>query len=262
MSWRDLGAPGFQWIPAVLCVIFALLMQVDANFINDYYDCIRGVDGNDRLGPERACQQGWITLPAMKRGIWITTAISCMTGLPLILWGGWSMVLVGIACVVFCFLYTTLLARLGLGDALVLVFFGLVPVAATYYLQTQQINSVVLLLGLAIGLVTDCLLLVNNYRDRETDVKHNKHTLVTTIGEKPTEWLYLFCGIIACVLVYLAIGKWALVSCCIYLPPHLATWSAMKRIHKGKALNSVLGKTAFNILLFGICLTLQIYIMS
>ena len=105
-----------DWIPALLCLAFALLMQVDANLVNDYFDCIRGVDTQDRLGPERACSQGWITLSAMRMGIGITTLLACLAGLPLVWWGGWECILVGIACVVFCFLYTTLFSRIAMGD--------------------------------------------------------------------------------------------------------------------------------------------------
>ena len=146
--------------------------------INDYYDFRKGLDDEKRLGPKRACAEGWISLPAMRRGIICTTLLSCLTGLPLVWYGGWTMVLVGVCCVVFCFLYTTCMARLGLGDLLVLVFFGLVPVGATYYLQSGTVVPEVWALSLACGLVIDCLLVVNNYRDRYNDKVGGKITLV------------------------------------------------------------------------------------
>ena len=260
MAWKELGFTRFMWLPAILCLLFAFLMQIDANFVNDYFDCVRGIDDEDRLGPERACQQGWITLPAMKQGIVLTTILSCLVGLPLVYWGGWTMIGVGIACVVFCFLYTTLLSRMGLGDVLVLVFFGLVPVGATYYLQTQEINIKVILMGMAIGVVTDCLLLVNNYRDRETDAKHQKHTLVTLIGAKATEWLYLACGLLGVVLATIAIGPYVYGCCTLYLVLHANAWDKTRSIKQGRALNAVLGRTALNIMLFGICVTAAILV--
>ena len=112
----------FNFIPAVLCLLFAFLMQIDANFINDYFDWKDGLDDEHRLGPRRACQQGWVTPKAMRWAIAMTTMTACLVGLPLIYYGGWNMVWVGLACVVFCFLYTTLLSRIGLGDLLVLLF--------------------------------------------------------------------------------------------------------------------------------------------
>ena len=126
MAWRDLSEATaqekFSIIPAVLCLLFAFIMQIDANFINDYFDFKKGTDDEFRLGPLRACAQGWVTLPAMRYAILLTTVIACLAGLPLIIYGGWAMVGIGVLCVVFCFLYTTHLSYLGLGDLLVLVF--------------------------------------------------------------------------------------------------------------------------------------------
>ena len=78
----------FQMTPALLCFAFAFLMQIDANFINDYFDYLKGSDREDRLGPERACAQGWITLNAMRKGIALTTATACLAGLCLLAYGG------------------------------------------------------------------------------------------------------------------------------------------------------------------------------
>ena len=91
-------------IATILCFLFAMVMQMDANFVNDYFDCVRGNDNEGRLGPERACAMGWVSLPAMRWAMTITTAVACLIGLPLVLVGGWNMIFVGIACVVFCFL--------------------------------------------------------------------------------------------------------------------------------------------------------------
>ncbi len=258
------GSDGhFRGLPAVLCFLFAFLMQMDANFINDYYDFKKGLDDDRRLGPKRACAEGWITLPAMRRGIAATTVLSCLAGLPLVLYGGWGMVGIGLCCVVFCFLYTTCMARLGLGDVLVLVFFGLVPVCATYYLQAQTVTPAVVALSVACGLVTDCLLIVNNYRDRENDEMGGKITLVVRIGGKAAENLYLWLGIAAvalCQVLWSAHRGAAALLAVLYLFPHFTAYRQMKRIHKGKALNGVLGTTARNILIFGVLLSIGLFI--
>lgn len=243
------------WIPAVLCILFSLTMQVDANFVNDYLDFQRGIDKEDRLGPERACSQGWIELHQMKKGIFLTTLVACLVGLPLIYWGGWSMVLIGLTCVIFCFLYTTSLARLGLGDILVLVFFGLIPVCTTYYLMTGKLNSEIIAYSIAMGLVTDNLLIVNNYRDREADAKVGKKTLVVIIGEKATD-LYLFLGILATAIVllfFIAEGAWwkgLLMLPFLYF--HFKNHLSMVRINHGREINKVLGSTSAAIFLFAI----------
>ena len=87
----------FQIVPAILCFLFAFLMQIDANFINDLYDFLKGSDREDRLGPERACAQGWITPKEMKRGILLTTLLAGICGLGLLFYSGWEMIPVGIA---------------------------------------------------------------------------------------------------------------------------------------------------------------------
>lgn len=245
----------FQVVPAILCLLFAILMQIDANFINDYFDCLNGVDGEERLGPLRACSQGWISLPAMQRGIAFVTCLSIVIGLPTILWGGMEMLIVGALCIVFAFLYTTLLSRLGLGDLLVLVYFGLVPVCVTYYVQLHCVPRHVYALSVAMGLVTDTLLIVNNYRDRETDKQVGKNTLVVSLGAKATEYLYLAIGIVAvglCQFQWANGHAWGALLPILYLIPHFVAWRKMVRIHEGRALNSVLGVTALNIFLFAI----------
>ena len=134
----------FQPVPALLCFLFAFLMQTDANFINDLYDYLKGTDREDRLGPERACAQGWITPAGMKRGIAVTTLLACCVGLGLLSYGGWEMIPVGLACVVFAFLYTAgpyPLAYHGWGDVLVLIFFGFVPVGCTFYVMAPCLRT-------------------------------------------------------------------------------------------------------------------------
>ena len=110
------------------------------------------------------------------------------------------MILVGIICVVFCFLYTTHFSYLGLGDLLVLVFFGLVPVCISYYLQLHTVTWQVLLASLACGLVIDALLIVNNFRDRDTDKETGKNTLIVRLGAKAGLQLYMGVGVGAIIL--------------------------------------------------------------
>ena len=163
-----------QWIPALLCLLFAWVMQIDSNLVNDFFDFKHGNDDETRLGPKRACAEGWITMKAMKWGIILTTLLGCAIGLPLGFYGGKEMIIVGICCVLFCFLYTTKLSYLGLGDLLVLVFFGIVPVCCTYYLVMpvgmQGVSGEAILTSIACGLVVDTLLILNNYRDHDNEI--------------------------------------------------------------------------------------------
>lgn len=249
-----------RWLPLVLCMLFALVMQIDANFVNDYFDYLKGNDGVERLGPKRACTEGWVTPRAMRWALVLTMGVACLIGLPLVLYGGWTMIAVGVACVLFCFLYTTTLSYIALGDVLVLVFFGLVPVTLTYYLSlpegAQSITTECWVAAFACGLVIDTLLVVNNYRDIDNDRKAGKRTLIVLIGAREGKLLYFFLGVAACFLCdyFIACGHvWAgWLPTIGYLPFHVATALEMHRIGKGPQLNRVLGKTARNMLFFGV----------
>ena len=263
-AWRNTSEQ-FNWIPAILCLLFAWIMQIDSNLVNDYFDFKKGNDDETRLGPKRACSEGWITSDAMVWGILITTLLGCMTGIPLILYGGLEMVMVGIACVVFCFLYTTLFSYHGLGDILVLLFFGIIPVFCTYYvcmpLHQQIPTGEVIASSIACGLAIDALLIVNTYRDIDNDRSNGKITLAVRLGESKTRRLYESIGYIAAgtmiILVFFDlyqtdkfIPTYAIYL--IYIILHRQSYQEMKRINKGAKLNQVLGLTARNILVFGI----------
>ena len=255
MMGLALSVPHWNVVPAVLCMLFAMLMQIDANFVNDYYDWKDGVDDELRLGPRRACQQGWVTPRAMRWAIGATTLSACLVGLPLIYYGGMAMVWVGVSCLVFCFLYTTLLSRIGLGDVLVLVFFGIVPVCATFFLQQHTVTKEVFLSSVACGMVIDTLLVVNNYRDRDNDRRVGKRTLVVLIGEKATEVFYFALGLMAfhMGLTFFFQGQYfTFFLPTIYLMLHARTYRKMKAIKHGKALNGILAENARNMFLYGL----------
>ena len=259
------GEGTFSWVAASLCLLFAFIMQIDANFINDFFDYVNGTDDAEtRLGPRRACAQGWVKLDSMKRAIAGTTCLACLVGLPLIYYGGLETVAVGLLCVVFCFLYTTHLSRMGMGDVLVLLFFGLIPVTMTYYVQLHTCTLQVLTASVACGLVIDALLIVNNFRDREQDRAVGKQTLVVRIGSKASLQLYLGVGVAGCLLgVVFWLHGHALATLLplVYLLLHILTYLKIKRINRGKALNHCLGETARNILVYGVTVCLGILLI-
>lgn len=252
----------FSFVPFLLCLLFALLMQVDANFINDWFDFLRGTDREDRLGPERACAQGWVTPAAMKRAIFLTSSVACCIGLPLVLWGGWMLVGIGALCVAGAFLYTTKLSYLGLGDILVVLFFGIVPVFFTWYVivcdtsvLSREHSFVCLYLGLATGLVIDTLLMVNNYRDREQDLLSGKMTIMVRVSKRVGLSFYWAvgaagAGIAVAAMLSGGISWWWMEL--VYLALHCHTFWKM-RLLEGRALNRILGETSRNIILFALC---------
>lgn len=251
-----------NWIPALLCFLFAFIMQIDANFVNDYFDWRRGNDDEaTRLGPLRACSQGWVTPRAMIIALCLTTCLGGLVGFPLIIYGGWQMIFVGIACVLFCILYTTTLSYLALGDVLVLVFFGIVPVCFTYYLQTATITPDVFIMSLLCGVAIDNLLIVNNYRDIDNDRRDGKRTLIVLVGKQMGLAFYCSFGLLAAFgfMYLMQFGQFSLILS-VYLVLHLITFRKMNHL-QGRALNRVLGETARNIFVYGL-LTSIVFLLS
>lgn len=289
IQWHfNLSDPAFRtWLtdaltPFLLCLLFAIVMQIDANFINDYFDFKKGTDRADRLGPERACSQGWITPRAMRIGIAATTLLSALIGISILLYHmQLELILVGILCILFCFLYTTRLSYLGWGDLLVLIFFGPVPVVFTYYVMTNGgWNIPLIIAGLAIGLATDNLLMVNNYRDRHQDKLSGKRTIVVRTMDKQIRLLgneagtreaeqiirdhYLWIGIFATILSFLALFlfphstiRYPLMI--IYLILHFRSFRQLNTLD-GRDLNRLLATTARNIFLFGLLFAISVFL--
>lgn len=256
----------FQWLPALICCLFASFMQIAANFINDLFDYLKGTDREDRLGPERACAQGWISAGAMRTGIIITVVLACLIGSVLLFYAGWELILVGLLCVLFAFLYTTgpyPLSYNGWGDVLVIVFFGFIPVGGTYYVQALTWTPDVTIASLICGLLIDTLLVVNNYRDREADARSGKRTVIVRFGEHFGQYLYFILGLSASLLCFWFLIEGHMFAALLpqlYLIPHIITWKRMIQIHSGKKLNSILGETSRNMLLFGILLSIGMII--
>jgi 1,4-dihydroxy-2-naphthoate octaprenyltransferase len=209
----------FLILPAFVCLAFALLIQIGTNFANDYLDGVKGTDTEARLGPRRAVASGLIRPELMKVAAIVVLAFAFCLGLSLIFFGGWWLLLVGIGSVVCAWIYTGgpyPLAYNGLGDIFVVLFFGLIAVACTFYVQTGKIFQDVLLLGLASGLLVNNILVVNNYRDVDEDRQANKRTLVVLFGRN---WAILQYGLSLLlsggVLVWLALrgyGHWILLA--------------------------------------------------
>lgn len=264
----------FRLVVCLLCVLFATAMQIAANLINDVMDFRRGTDGEDRLGPERACAQGWLSVRQCWWGVGLTLAVAAFVGVALLVasgaWIDWSqdglhvdwsavgtLVGIGLACGLFAFLYTSMMSYIGLGDVLVYVFFGFVPVVGTYYVQALTVTPAVWWLGAAVGLVIDTLLLLNNYRDRDTDRRSGKRTLVAVLGEGFGSISYLAHGFlgVGCALVALSEGemlRWNALFFLPYVAFHVHVWHTMTSIRRGRELNRVLGMTSQGILLFAL----------
>jgi 1,4-dihydroxy-2-naphthoate octaprenyltransferase len=177
----------FHLLPAAICLAFALLVQIGTNFANDYLDGIKGTDTDARLGPRRAVATGLVSAFTMKWAAIGILAFAFWLGLSLIYFGGWWLLAVGLSSVLCAWIYTGgpyPLAYNGLGDVFVVLFFGLIAVTCTFYVQAGFVSQGVILLGLACGLVVNNILVVNNYRDIDEDLLANKRTLVVLLGRR------------------------------------------------------------------------------
>lgn len=244
-----------QWTPALLCLLFALLAQIASNFGNDYFDFKKGTDRPDRTGPQRAVASGLISPRAMFMATIAVLALACIAGLGLVYYGGWWLVPAGACIALFALAYSAgpyPLSYHGLGDITVLLFFGLVPVNLTYYVQTGFFALPVLWTSVSIGLLSVNILLINNYRDMEEDAANRKNTTVVLFGRRFAANWYLINGLAAPLFtwdVWCSTPGWRTLLPIIYLASHIATYRALKQ-REGSALNPLLGRTAANLLLF------------
>ena len=171
----------------------ALLIQIATNLANDYYDFRRGADDENRLGPARAAAAGLLDPSSVFAGFVACLAAAAVLGIGLVAHGGWPILAIGVVSLALAWAYTGgpyPLAYHGLGDPFVLVFFGVVPVAGTYFLQTGRFDAVAWLAGVPAGLLAVAILVVNNLRDRDTDARSGKRTLAVRIGDAATRAEY------------------------------------------------------------------------
>lgn len=182
LAWRDGEA---KWGAAAVCLGFALLIQIGTNFANDYYDYKKGADTAERVGPRRAVASGLIKPEAMRVAMIAVFVAAFALGLTLLAYGGWPLLMIGVASIACGVAYTGgpyPLAYHGLGDVFVFVFFGLVATGATAFVQTGRITAASLVAGAAAGALATNILVANNYRDVETDAKAGKRTLLVRWG--------------------------------------------------------------------------------
>ncbi len=259
----------FSWLPALLCLLFALSAQVASNFGNEYYDFKNGVDRKGRDGFRRGVAEGDITPQAMKRATYAMLGIAALIGCLLLFYGGLWLVPVGCAILLFALAYSAgpfPLSHHGLGDITVVLFFGVVPVTFTCYLQMGCWGNLPLLLAtsVAIGMLAANVLIVNNYRDMEDDMAVGKRTTVVIFGRSVMEHVYLLSGIFAMLLMaplWLSMASWALTLPVAYILLHAAIWCRL--VHsRGASLNPLLGVTALNMFVFTVLLVVFCYINS
>lgn len=245
----------FKVTPALICLFFAILCQIASNFANEYYDYRAGRDRSGREGPRRGVTEGEISPKAMKMATFGILACAAILGLCLIHWGGWWLIAAGVAIGLGALAYSTgpyPLSTHCLGEVAVILFFGIVPVNLTYYVQSLTWSHPVFFGSIAIGLMGANVLIINNYRDIPDDRAVGKHTLATAWGPSAMRVLYTANALLAIAFTarawYILPTPWLSVPC-IYLIAVGFIVRAMKK-RSGAALTPLLGATSVCMFLY------------
>ena len=251
----------FHTPSAVLALAGAMLIQIGTNFYNDLADFEKGADNEERIGPRRVVQAGLVTKSAMKLATFITFGLAVLSGLYLMLRGGLPIVAIGFSSILFGLLYTGgkfSLAYLGIADLFVLVFFGPVAVAGTYFVQALSWPETIWITGLIPGFLAVAILLVNNIRDRSQDKKAGKRTLIVRTSKKTGIVLYVGCvlasfGTIVYLWIVADFTPWILIVL-LAGPLYLEPVKLLRTVpeSEGYRLNAALAKTARNLLVFSL----------
>ena len=262
------SAGGFHAGAAVAALLGALLIQVGTNFCNDYADFKKGADTQDRVGPVRVTQAGWVAPEAMLRATVLVFLAAALVGVYLVLRGGWPMFWIAAFSILLGVAYTAgpfALAYLGLGDVFVLIFFGPIAVGGTYYVQTLEWPLYVTMAGLAPGLLSCAVLAVNNLRDLDQDRAAGKRTLAVRFGRSFARAEYVFCVCAAClavpIILWLGFAMTpAILLSVAALPVGVPSMKAVLSVRAGPTLNPVLGRTAFLLLIFALLFTSGLFL--
>lgn len=250
---------------ASICLVFALLVQIGTNYANDYYDFIQGADTAARVGPRRAVAAGLVPPPVMRRAMLAVFAGAFLVGLLLIRSGGWILLPVGVVSILCGIAYTGgpyPLGYNGLGDLFVFIFFGLVAVATTFYVQAGHVAGDVLSCAAAVGLLAANILVANNYRDVETDTAAGKQTLVVRFGRRFAVWQYALSALCALLcppaLVLGGYYHWPVLLPLVLAPQAFRLTHRLARSTEPGEQIELLGATAKFLAAFGVLLSVGV----
>jgi 1,4-dihydroxy-2-naphthoate octaprenyltransferase len=264
-AWSDKHI--FHWLPALIALLAAMLIQIGTNLHNDVSDFERGADTPQRLGPPRATAMGWLPAGAVRRGAWIAFGLAFNFGVYLAWYGGWPIVVIGVASLVAGWAYTggsRPIAYTPFGEVFVWLFFGLAAAGGSYYLQTLSISAVGLLAGCMIGLLAAGVITVNNYRDLASDALAGKNTLAVLLGRHGAQWVYrvemlLPFALLPALAVVAGKGAWLALPLLV-LPAVLLQVDRFRREAPGPVFNELLARTAKLQLVFGVLLAIALVV--
>lgn len=248
---------GLRIDTALLALVGAMLIQIGTNFANDVFDAEKGADTEKRMGPKRAVAAGLITPQAMRNAMIATFALATLSGLALVWTSGWVIVLIGVFSIASGIAYTGgpyPLGYNGLGDVFVMIFFGFVAVVGTTFVQTGNAPMLAWVASVPVGAIATAVLVVNNVRDRETDVVAKKNTLIVRYGKAFGVWEYralLAAAFVTALALALLTARPSLLAC-FALSPWALSLEKQLRTLEGPPLNSTLASTAKLLLAYGV----------
>lgn len=246
IAWHDTHT--LLWLPLLAAALGAAFIQIGTNLFNDVGDFLRGTDTPGRLGPRRATAEGWLTPGMVKAGAWFSFALAFLCGIYLVRHGGWPIVAIGLASLAAGWAYTggpKPIAYGPLGELFVFVFFGLVAVGGSYYLQTLSLTPTALLAATLVGIHAAAVITVNNYRDHDGDKAHGKNTLAVRLGRPATRHVYTL-EMLAPYALLPALGGlgWPAALPLLSLPLALRLIARFHREPPGPVFNPILAGTA------------------
>lgn len=248
----------FSLAPALAALLGALAIQVGANLANDVSDFRRGADTAERIGPPRVTQLGLLSQRQVLTAMWVAFGVATLAGVYLTAVAGWPVVAAGVASILAAIAYTGgpwPFGYRGLGEVFTFVFFGLVAVAGTYYVQAEALSAGAIAAGVPVGLTVSAILIVNNVRDIKTDAAAGKRTLAVMLGRRLSRWQFsltlALAWLTALALWPIGFGPQALLAL-LALPLAIGPLRAVVRSEDGPTLNAALRATARLHLAFGL----------
>jgi 1,4-dihydroxy-2-naphthoate octaprenyltransferase len=253
----------FRPLAFAAALIGSVFIQIGTNLSNDYSDARRGTDTEDRLGPVRVTAGGLVPPRKVLVATWLAFGIAVAAGAYLIALVGWELLAIGAASILAGVLYTggpRPYGYEGLGEIFVFLFFGLVAVAGSYYVQTEHLTRLSVDLGVSVGLLAAAILIVNNVRDLETDRRAGKRTLAVRLGRERTRWLFAGAVVLAFIniVVIVATGEadaWLLLSLAA-APLAVPLLRTVRSRVDGPSLNAALAGTGRLLAVFSVLLSI------
>lgn len=263
LAWAD-GSTR-HWTVLLAALSCALLIQIGTNLHNDVVDFERGTDRPDRVGPLRVTAAGWVRADAMHRATALSYGLAMLLGSYLVTQGGWPILLAGVSSLLAGWAYSggsRPVSHSALGEVFVLVFFGLVAVTGSHWLQSGTPSIDAWLCGAALGLPAAAVLLVNNYRDLENDVRSGRHTLVACLGQAHARTAYIAMMTLpfGLVLVLAWRGHPGALLALLALPFSLQLTQRLRPTAHGASLNVLLAATAKVGLILGLLLAIGVFL--